>query len=392
MSTHEALARVYHIAMREIGIMRSNPLYGFCTLAFPIIVAIFFTSLMHAGQPTDMPVGIVDQDNTSLSRAMARQLDSYQSSKVVGHYTNVNAAREAIQRNQIYAFLLIPKGTTAGVANGTRPKMSFYYSSVTLVAGNMLFKDLKTVCTLASAAVGQEKLRAIGKTDEEVHTFLQPIRVDLHMLGNPWVSYNIYLSTSMAPGVLMVFIFLLTPYSIGTELKFKRSRQWIKMAGGNIHIAVLGKLLPQTLMFLTMMLAYSFYIYYYLDFPHPGGVVPILLNVVLAVVACQGFGVFAFGLMPSLRMSMSICSLWSVVSFSVCGATYPLYAMDPEIQSIAQLFPLRHYYQIYQMCIFNGFPLTDAWFNIMFLLMLAALPIFTIHNIKKAMLVYTYIP
>ena len=164
------------------------------------------------------------------------------------------------------------------------------------------------------------------------------------------------------------------------------------MAGGNIHIAILGKLLPLTLIFLTMMLTYSYYIYYVLDFPHPGGTVPILLNAILAVVACQGFGVFAYGLMPSLRMSMSICSLWSVVSFSVSGATYPLYAMDSEIQSLAELFPLRHYYQIYQMCIFNGFPLTDAWFDIMFMLMLAALPMFTIKNIKKAMLVYTYIP
>ena len=268
----------------------------------------------------------------------------------------MNDARESIQRGQIYAFLLIPKGTTSGLASGNQPKISFYYSTVTLLPGNLLFRDLKTISVLGSAAVGKTKLSALGKTGREIRTFLQPISVDLHMIGNPWSNYNIYLSTAMVPGVLMLFVFLITPYSIGTELKFGRSKEWIQMAGGNIGIAVSGK--------------FS----------------------VLSVLAAEGFGIFAFGLMPSLRMSMSICALWSVLSFSVCGATFPVFAMDSMIEALAQLFPLRHYYMIYQICIFNGFPLSDAYFNILALCAIAALPIFTIGHIKKAMLEYIYIP
>lgn len=391
-SFREVLSRILHIAYREIGIMRKNPIYGFCTVIFPALAILFFTSLMNEGMPVEMPVGVVDQDNTATSRQLIRQFDAFQTTHVVAHYSNVNEARQAIQRNKIYAFLYIPKGTTTGLMSDQQPKISFYYSNVTLVAGSMLYRDLKTISTLGSAAVGMTKLSAIGKTSKEIRTFLQPIAVDLHMIGNPWANYNVYLSTTMVPGVIMVFIFLLTPYSIGTELKFKRSRQWIKMAGGNTHIALIGKLLPQTLIFLTMMYAFEFYIFYCLGFPHPGGVGPMLLLGLLAVLACQGFGVFAFGLMPSLRMSMSICSLWSVVSFSVCGATYPVFAMDSIIQSVAQLFPLRHYYMIYQMSIFNGYPLTDSWFDLMALCIFALLPIFTIWNIKRAMLIYTYIP
>lgn len=143
----------------------------------------------------------------------------------------------------------------------------------------------------------------------------------------------------MVPGVLMIFVFLLTPYSIGTELKFHRSKQWMRMADNNVHIAIAGKILPQTVIFTLVMWCFEFYIFYGLHFPHPGGVVPILLLGFLSVFACQCFGIFIFGLMPSLRMSMSICSLWSVVSFSACGATYPVFAMDSMIQSMAQLFP-----------------------------------------------------
>lgn len=392
MSFSETIKRIYHIFVRELVIMWRHPIFGFCTFVFPLIVVLFFTTLMNGGQPVEMPVGVVDQDNTHVSRAMIRKLDGFQTTHVIGHYANMNDAREAIQKNQIYAFLLIPKGTTDKLLDGDQPKISFYYSNVTLVAGSLLFRDLKTIASLGSAAVGSAKLSALGKTSREIKTFLQPIVIDLHQIGNPWSNYNVYLSTAMVPGVLMIFVFLLTPYSIGTELKFHRSKQWMKMAGNNIHVAIAGKVLPQTVLFTLVMWCFEFYIFYGLDFPHPGGVVPILLLGFLSVFACQCFGIFIFGLMPSLRMSMSICSLWSVVSFSACGATYPVFAMDSMIQSMAQLFPLRHYYMIYQMCIFNGYPLSYAWFDFLFLIIFAFLPMFTIKNIKKAMLVYVYIP
>lgn len=388
----EVIDRIYHLSLREIGIMRQHPIYGFCTVVFPIVVIVFFTSLMHTGQPSEMPVGVVDQDNTATTRAMVRQLDAFQTTRIVAHYANMNEAREAVQRNEIYAFLLIPEGTTSGLMTSDRPKISFYYSNVSLVAGSMLYRDLKTIATLGSAAVGSQKLAAVGKTGREIRTTLQPIAVDMHMVGNPWADYNVYLSTSMVPGVLMIFIFLLTPYSIGTELKFHRSRQWVRMAGGNMHVALVGKLLPQTLLFLLVMYGFSFYVYYGLGFPHPGGIVPILLLGLLAVLAAQGFGVFAFGLLPSLRMSMSVCSLWAVIGLSASGATYPVFAMDGAIQAIAQLFPLRHYYMVYQMAIFNGYPLTDTWFNLMALVVFACLPIFTVYNIRRAMLIYSYVP
>lgn len=386
------LKRIYHIAIREGEIMLHNPIYLFCMVVFPLIVMFFFTSLLDDGQPVDMPIGVVDQDNTSTTRKLIRQLDAFQTSHVVDSYENMNQARDAIQKGEIYAFLLIPKGTTNGLINGSRPKISFYYSNVTLLAGGNTFKDLKTISTLGSAGVGMAKLSALGKTDNEIRTFLQPIAVDAHMIANPWANYNVYLSTVMIPGVLMLFIFLLTPYSIGTELKFKRSREWMKLADNNVHVAVLGKILPHFVIFLTIFYAFEFYIYYVLGFPHSGGIVPILLLGFLAVVSAQGFGIFVFGLMPSLRMSMSVCSLWAVLSLSVCGATYPLFAMDSVLVALGNLFPLRHYYMIYQMTIFNGYPMHYAALHFGALILFAALPILSVRHIKTAMLKYIYMP
>jgi ABC-2 type transport system permease protein len=311
---------------------------------------------------------------------------------VVAYYPNVNEARKAIQENKIYAFLYFPKGTTEELLSSRQPKISFYYSNTSLTAGAQLMKDLKTISSRGSAAVGQATLRAKGATDKQVQTFLQPIRVDLHAVHNPYTNYNYYLSTFLVPGILLLFIFLISTYSLGTELKFKDSHNLMEMAGNNIHVALIGKFLPQTLIYLIILLGYSWYVFGYLHFPYEGSYWMIIMLAVLTVLVGQAFGIFIFGLMPSLRMSMSICSLWAMLGFTACGATFPVMAMDSPIVALANLFPLRHYYMIYQLCIFNGYPIDTAWFHFMAMGIFLSLPFFVNNNIRRAMLEFQYIP
>ncbi len=386
------LINIWTIAKREMKILRKNPIYLCCMIIFPVLTMFFFTTLLDEGLPQEMPVAVVDLDNTTTSRALVRRLDGFQSSHVVAHYPSVAAARHAMQENEIYGFLYIPKGTTENLLSARRPKVSFYYSNVSIAAGSMVMKDLKTIATLGSAAVGQATMRAKGFTDEQVQTFLQPIRIDLHQVANPWSNYNMYLSTVFVPGVMMLFMFLISAYSLGMELKMERGKELIAKAEGNIVVAILGKYLPQAMVFLVLIFFYEFYIYNVLHFTRAGALWTIVLLAVLQVFASIGFGIFIFGLMPSLRMSMSICSLWGVLSFSLAGSAFPMMGMDAPIQALTWLFPLRHYYMLYQITVFNGYPLIDAWFHLVALVAFTLMPWFVVSKIKNAMLTYVYIP
>ena len=378
--------------LREGRILLKNPIYVFCMMVFPVAVMFFFTSLLDDGQPLDLPIAVVDLDNTSTTRSLTRTLDAFQNSKVVAHYPTMVEARRAIQRNKIYGFLYIPKGTTDDLIASRQPKISFYYTLTAITAGSMVYKDLKTISTLGSAALGKATLQARGFTDQQIATLLQPIRVDLHQINNPQTNYNIYLTTTMVPGLMMLFIFLITAYSLGTEMKFGTSKEWLAEADNNILLALIGKFLPQTLIFLSITFLYEYYIFGVLQFPHPGGIGVLVLLALLEVLSAQGFGIFAFGLMPSLRMSMSICSLWAVLSLSMAGSAFPIIGMDEPLQALSWLFPLRHYYMIYQICVFNGYPLLEAWFHLAALVGFTLLPWLVIKKIKNAMLNYVYIP
>lgn len=383
---------ILKIARRELRRMASKPIYWFCMIAAPLFCFVFFTSLMAEGLPTDMPLGLVDNDNTTTSRSLARNLDAFEMTSIKEQYANVTEAREAVQRGDIYGFYYIPKGTTRKAQRQELPVVSFYTNYSYLVAGSLLYRDMRTMSELASGAASRTVLYAKGATERQAMAFLQPIVIDSHAINNPWLNYNVYLSNVILPGLLMLFIFMVTVFSIGTEVKYNTVHDWLIMARGSMFHALAGKLLPQTLIFYLIGIAFAIGLYGVLHFPCHCGLPTMLLVMFLGIIGAQGLGVFMFAMLPTLRMSLSFASLWGVISFSICGMSYPVMAMHPTLQGLSLLFPLRHYFLLYVNCALDGYPLMNAAPYVVGLLLFALLPLLLLRRLKKMLLVVPYIP
>lgn len=375
----------------ECHLLATKPVYWFCMVLIPLFLIFFFTDLMSNGLPTEMPVGIVDLDNSKTSRTLMRNLDAYQATKIVAHYNNVSDARRDIQRGKIYAFFYLPKGMEEDLIASRQPKISFYYNSSVMIAGSLIYKDMRAIATLGQAAKGNSTMQALGLTQKEIKATLQPIVTENHAIGNPQLNYNMYLCTTLLPACIALFIFIVTAYSLGAEIKFNRARVLMQRANNSIFTATVAKFAPQTIIWCLIMWSYEYWLYYVNAFTHSCSFGFLALLGFLLVIASQGFGIFMFGILPSMRMSMSIGALWAVLSFSVTGFTFPVMAMDTPIQAMSWLFPVRAHFMIYQMNVLNDYPLYYSWPYFTALFAFAMLPILVIKKIKHILLTYIYI-
>ena len=380
------------VMKRECRRLVSRPLYLFCMVIAPLFCYIFFTTLMDSGLPTDMPVGAVDLDNSTSSRNILRNLDAFGQTAIVARYGSVNEARTAMQEGKIYEFFYIPKGLSADAQSQRQPKISFYTNNSYLIAGSLLFKDMKMMSELASGAVSRSVLYAKGATEDQAMGYLQPIVIDTHPIQNPWLNYSVYLCNTLVPGVLMLMIFMVTVFSIGVEIKDRTAREWLRLSNNSIYIALAGKLLPQTVVFFIMGIFYNVYLYGFLHFPCNSGILPMLLATLCLVLASQCCGIVMIGTLPTLRLGLSFASLWGVISFSISGFSSPVMAMNPVLQALSNLFPLRHYFLIYVDQALNGYSMAYSWSNYMALLIFMLLPFFVVHRLKEALIYYKYMP
>ena len=383
---------IYRVAVREVRSLARRPLMWFCMVLAPLFCYVFFTSLMASGLPTNLPLGLVDCDRTTTTRQLARNLDAFQQTDIVREYANVSDARRDMQRGLIYGFYYIPEGTTREAQRQTVPTVSFYTNYSFLIAGSLLYRDMRTMTELVSGAATQTVLYARGATEGQAMAFLQPVVVDSHPVGNPWLNYSVYLSNTLVPGMLMLFVFMVTVYTIGMEIKEETARGWLLAARGSMWKALAGKLLPQTLVFWLVGSLYVVYLYGFLHFPCRCGIATMLLVMALFVVASQGMGVIMITTLPTPRLGLSFASLWGVISFSICGMSFPVMAMHPVLQGVSYLFPLRHYFLLYVNCALDGYPLMNAWPFVAGLLAFAIVPVLLLPRLKHALLYCHYEP
>ena len=386
------MTRLFHVARREVRRLASHPIYWFCMLAAPLLCLVFFLTLMGSGLPTNLPLGLVDDDGSTTSRQLARNLDAFQQSDIVAQFPTVSEARKAMQRGEIYGFYYIPEGTSRKALRQEQATVSFYMNYSYLIAGSLVFRDMKTMSELASGAAVQQVMLARGATEAQAMALLQPIVVDTHPISNPWLNYSVYLSNTLLPGVLMLFITMVTVYSIGIEVKEGTAREWLATGGFSLMQSLVGKLLPQTVAFVLLWGLVDVVLYAWLRFPCLCGL-PVMLGVsALGVVAAQGLGVFMFAALPTLRLGLSFASLWGVISFSISGMSFPVMAMHPILQGLCNLFPLRHYFLLYVNFALNGYGAADIWPNLVGLAAFALLPLAVGWHLKRTLLTVKYIP
>ncbi len=380
------------IAKRELLRIGKDPVYFFCMLVAPTVCVVFFLSLMREGLPTNMPVAVVDMDGSSNSRNLTRQLDAFEQTKVILTTVSFEEARQAMQEGKVYGIFYVPKDFGADATAGRQPKLSFYTNGAYLIAASLLFRDMKTISVLAGASVGLQTGLAHGYTEDQIMAQLQPIVIDTHAIGNPWLNYSVYLNNTLLPGVLQLMIFLVTVLSIGSEIKDSTARKWLEMGENSLTVSLMGKILPYTVIFTIVAFLYAGALYRFSSFPLNSGWLPMLSALFLLVVASQAVGIFMIGVLPTFRLGLSFACLFGMIAFSIVGFSFPVLGMDSTLQALSNLFPLRHYFLIYVDQALNGRPFFYSWTEYVWLVGFLVLPFLIGKNLKSALLYFKYIP
>ena len=369
-----------------------RPIYWVGFFLLPLFFFLLLTSLMSEGLPVKVPAAIIDKDGSSISREITQNLSSMQMVDLQSSCNSYTEARHQMQEGKIFGFFLIPENFESDLLAGRRPVISFYTNMTYYVPATLLFKTFKTTATYAKAGIVMNVLESAGATPDVVGPMLQPVNVVTRPIGNPELNYAIYLCNSFIPAVLQLMIFLVTCFSLGQEIKYHSSPHLLDMAGGSIVKALFGKLLPQTLIWILIAIFMESWLFGWNAYPMHGSWFWITLSEIMFVLASQGMAVFMFGLLPNLRLSLSISALLGVLSFSIAAFSFPVGSMYPAMGIFSWIVPTRYNFLIYIDQALNGADIyySRIWFVAYILFM--SLPFTVMWRIKKYYRKPVYVP
>lgn len=376
---------ILKVARREFGIIRRKPVYLLGSVGVMAVCCLFYLTFFKAGLPENLPIGVLDLDNSSLSRNFCRQLDATQLGKVI-KYEDFTTARDAMQTGEITSLCVIPQGMNEDVNANRRPVFTYYVNSLYLIGGALSYKDILTMVTLTGGAVQREVLRMKGYSEGAIMGLIQPIVIDEHKIGNATTNYGVYLNNIILPGLLALSIIFVLIYALGSELRYGTSRELMETADGSMTAALFGKLLPYTLIYLALGLGLDLLMFGVCHYPLNGSVGNMMLAMVVFILANEAVAVTIIGLLPTLRYALSVAALFTILAFSFSGFTFPVEAMPTAIQGISVLFPLRFYYLLYVQEAIFGTGFAGWWQYLVYMLLFLIGPLCVARRLKGAWL------
>lgn len=370
----------------------SRRMYLAAMLIVPLGCLWFFTNLMREGLPLPVPTTVVDMDQSPMSRQIIRLLRANQFVDIRESDASYTEALANVRRGESFGFFYIPRDFQQNALAGKTPSLSFYTNMSIFIPGTMSYKGFKTVSVTTKGGIVKTSLVSAGVNEATVGSMLQPVVIQDHPIGNPWLNYCYYLNNSFMPGILALMVMLVTAWSLGEEIKRGTSVEWLQTAGGSLPVALFGKLFPQTVVFSVVALAIEATFFSYLHYPLNNHLMHMIVAALMLVVASQAFAVLAFGLLPNLRLALILCALTGILSFSVLGFSFPVQQMYGGVAIFSWIMPLRYYFLIYVDQALNGLPIYYSRWWYIALAAFLLLPLAVLRRIKGRCLNPIYVP
>ena len=315
------LRNTFAVVEREMRRLRRQPMYGVLMVALPLTSFIFFAILFHKGVARDIPIAVLDEDHSTLSRKVTQMIEDTPTAQIAYGIQSMEEGERLMREGRISAVVQIPAFFEKNILSNTQTHLEAYISGSNITVNGLLSKDIQTAVTMFGAGIQIQLLTKQGLTERQAMAQLQPVRFDKHVLFNPYINYGYYLSPSFMPMMMLIFIVMVTVFSIGTELKNGTAREWLRTADDSVGAALLGKLLPVTAAMFLLSLVMFTIIFKVVGVPLNGSLALILAGTLLFIVSYQSISVLIVSLMANLRLSLSLGGGYSVLAFTFSGLT-----------------------------------------------------------------------
>lgn len=340
----------------EVGLLLKNRTLIIFMVGLPLLLFLFFIGFMESGVLRGLPIAVVDQDQTASSRELQSYIEATPEMHVSHRETSRLAAEALVRKAEVYGFIVIPKGFGADLQMGRQPQIINQFNQNLLLPGGLQSRAVRAAVNTLSAKVQLKTQLMRGKTMAAAKASLEPVRLDAHIISNPFLNYRFYLLAGFLTMFLQVFVMLTTIYVVGHELKYGKGYALMKMAENNLFVVVLGKLLPYTLWFFLLGLLLHTGMYLIMDYPVNGSKAMLLLALLLLILATQAFAFWFTVGSKDLRAAMMKGNAMAAVSLTMSGFTFPVMAMLPFFQWLVKLFPFVHYFKVFKDLTQRGVP------------------------------------
>lgn len=305
----------------------------------PLGYPLLYTFIYNEEVVREVPVVVVDDCRSALSREYARNFDASPDVSVISYAANMEEAKQHVKHREAYGIVHIPADFSRRIVNGEQAYVGAYAD----MSGMLYYKSVLTANTNVSLKLNARiKVEKAGNlTAEQDRVTEHPITYEEVSLYNPQNGFATFLIPAVLILIIQQTLLLGVGMAAGTAREHNRFRNLLPVE--RHHTGLLRIVQSKALAYLLVYIPISIYVL---------GVVPRLFSlnqigdprdmalfVLPFLLACIFFAMTVSAFVRNREMCIMLIVFTSVPLLFISGISWPGSAVPPVWKAISYVFP-----------------------------------------------------
>ncbi len=331
MSLKDHIKNIAEIWWQEtVAIFKDSGAVLFC-IVLPLAYPILYSWIYNNEVARDVPVVVVDDSHSALSREFIQKVDASPDVNVAFYAGSIHEAQSYIGHGDAYGILYFPHNFSTNVGRHEQSHVSVYCDMSYMLTYKAIFQTAQSVSTIMGTKIQTAKAGAYTNREEQIAA--KPLDFDEVPIFNTTCGYGNF----VLPGVLVLIIQQALLLSVGLLSGTQREKHYPMVK--HVIDAYFGKGIAFCLIF-AVMLAYCT-----LVVPRMFGFVMMvhfldwLIFMTPYLIACVAFAVVGSEMIPFREAVMLTAVCTSVPFLFLSGISWPQSGIPGFWQGVSYCLP-----------------------------------------------------
>ncbi len=331
------------IARNEFAQIRNSRITLFFYSLFPLIIFLCFSIVYKNEIIREIPVAIIDEDKSDLSRTIIQYIESSPSMKIISFCNTQDEVKEEFLRGKIHGAFYFPSELSRNIKSGKQSDVIMFIDASNLLISNSLLNDGTKILKTVNAGILLKKFKSNGMTEKQAMNLVNPIKVESNILYNPNYSYITYLIPGLTTFTLMMIVMMGAVPIINHKITESDFSYELSLTNKKIFPIIIGKSIPHLLFHFANALILVGIIFPIFNISIKSSPFILIIYLFYFIIISFSFGLMLSSLIPKRSFATEVALFIQTPAFIYSGLTYPLWAMPQIHQTIARLIPFTYF-------------------------------------------------
>lgn len=336
------LSRLLKVTLTEWKLFVTDPAAVLLLVVAGILYAFYYPTPYIYQTVSEVPVAVVDLDHSGKSRELVQMAMAAQQIHVTAVYGDMAEAENAMAREDIFGFMVIPEDMEKDLRKGDQITLNIFTHGAYVMLHGAIGTAFST-CALTLGATQKVRQIALNKQvpSTKAMAMRDPFPISIQTMFNNTGSYSNY----VVPCVLILILQQSLVIGIGilggarAHRRFRKKFRDSEVENESMTYRYFGRSLAYFLHYCCFILFYHCVIYNLFNFPRRGELLPMAVFAVVFLFAVINFGMVISQIFLRRETSMQLFLYLSIPILFLANFSWPRYLMPTAMQTLSYILP-----------------------------------------------------